>query len=73
MALCPIPSRGRTGGIVPPVATAEGTVTPMEGVVGRVPQVDPEAHPYPLYLLMGPMVSRAWPPDQPASRGGEHA
>jgi hypothetical protein len=27
-------------------------MTPVEGVVSRVRQVDPEAHPYLLYLLL---------------------
>jgi hypothetical protein len=53
MALCPIPSQGQAGGIVPLLPQRRG-LYPCGGVVGHVRQVDPEAHPYPSYLLLGP-------------------
>jgi hypothetical protein len=46
MMFRPVASRGWAGRIV--------VVTPVEGVVGRVREVDPETHPYPPHLILGP-------------------
>jgi hypothetical protein len=56
--LHPVPSRGRAGGIVSPTVATEGTVTPMEGVIGLYGKLTPAC----------PSLSLA-----PGSRDGQRA
>jgi hypothetical protein len=72
MMFRPVPSRGRTGRIVAPCCHSRGDCNPVEGVVGHVRQVDPEAHPYPPHLLLGPAGTQGLA-SRPACRLGKLA